>query len=431
METTNRLLIRGARLVDEPCDLFIEGSRIKRIAPKIDAVEGAELIDARGMAVVPGMHNCHTHSPMTLFRGYGDDLPLMVWLEDYIWPVEAYMTEEDIYWGSKLACIEMIKTGTTAFLDMYASPLSTARAVEEMGLRAVISYTLFDRGDEVRAAQDRRDSYVYLEKFKQFSDRIQFSLGPHAIYTVSGEQLQFCHNFAKENDVLIHLHLAETKGEYDDAVKLYGLTPVRYLHKLGVLSPRLVLAHGVWMDDEELDLLAEYGCKVVHNPASNLKLASGYRFKYDEMRERGVLVGLGTDGCSSSNNLDMYEAMKLASLMGKAWREDPTAVRALDLWHTATADGAQIMRIDSGRIEEGALADLCLVNLQTPEMVPCHNLVSNLVYSATGSVVDTTIVDGRILMRHGHVPGEEEVIARASDVSFQLIRRAKEGLQKQ
>ncbi len=415
------ILIRGGYLDGGTTDLFIEGNRIARIAPHIEAPEGVTIIDASEMAIVPGLINTHTHAAMTLLRGYGDDLPLMTWLQDYIWPIEEKMTTEDVYIGARLACLEMIKTGTTCFLDMYMHPLECARAVEELGLRAVLSYTLFDQGNPERAALDRQRSAEYLERFSQMSDRIQFNLGPHAIYTVSAEQLQFCHQFAEEHDLSIHLHLSETKGEVEECIRLHGTTPVRYLERLGILSPRLILAHVIWVDDEEMDILAHYGVKVVHNPASNMKLASGYTFPFEEMRQRGILVGLGTDGCSSSNNLDMYTAMRLASFMGKVWRFDSTAVSAEHIYASATRVGAKILGIDAGRIAEGALADLCLIRLDRPEMVPVHNLTSNLVYSASGSFVDTTIVDGRILMQGGHVPGEEEIIASARAAASRLI----------
>lgn len=377
------------------------------------------------MAAIPGFQNCHTHSAMTLFRGYGDDLQLMDWLENWIWPVEAQMTEEDVYWGSKLACLEMIKSGTTSFLDMYSFIPATARAVEEMGLRAVLSYTLFDRGDEKRAQLDRERSYRLLNEFRSYSERVQFSVGPHAIYTVSGKQLQFCHQFSEEQDVPIHLHLSETEGEVKDCIAKFGTTPVRYLHQLGVLSPRLILAHCIWLDEEEMDLLAAHGCKVVHNPASNMKLASGYRFGYNEMLKRGICIGLGTDGCSSSNNLDMITAMKLAAFLGKAWRFDATAVKANNIYQSATQKGAEIMNTDTGTIAPGKLADLCLVKLDIPEMTPCHNFVSNLVYSANGSAIDTTIVDGKILMRERKVPGEEEIMEKASEIAYKLIEKGK------
>ena len=419
------ILIKNVLHQDKLTDVLIEGNRIARIASGISAPAGAEVLDGTDKAIIPGFINTHTHASMTLFRGYGDDLPLMTWLEDYIWPVEAQMTAHDVYVGARLACLEMLRSGTTCFLDMYMHPLETAKAVEEMGLRAHLSYTLFDQGNAERAELDRKRSYEYFDRFKEFSDRITFTLGPHAIYTVSGEQLQFCHQFAVEHNVKIHLHLSETKGEIDECVRQHGLTPVRYLDKLGILSEHLVLAHVVWIDDEEMDLLAKYNVSVVHNPASNLKLASGYAFKYEEMKRRGIRIGIGTDGCSSSNNLDMVVAMKLASFLGKGWRFDSTACKADDIFASATSVGADILGIPAGRVEEGTLADVCLVDLNTPELVPLNSLTSNLVYATSGSsCVDTVIVDGRILMRDKYVPGQEAIIAEAREVARRLFKHA-------
>ena len=416
------ILIKNVLHEDTITDVLIEGNRIARIAPNLPIPEGAEVIDGTDKAVIPGFINTHTHAAMTLFRGYGDDLPLMEWLEDYIWPVEAKMTAHDVYVGARLACLEMLRSGTTCFLDMYMHPLETARAVEELGLRAHLSYTLFDQGGAERAALDRKRSYEYYEAFKAFSDRITFTLGPHAIYTVSGEQLQFCHKFAIEHNVKINLHLAETKGEVDECVRQHGLTPVRYLEKLGILSEHLIVAHVVWVDDEEMDLLAKHRVSVVHNPASNMKLCSGYTFKYEEMKKRGIRLGIGTDGCSSSNNLDMVIAMKLASLLGKAWRFSPTATKAADIYHSATIGGAEILEIPAGRIAEGMLADLSLVDLNVPELVPLNSLTSNLVYATSGSsCIDTVIIDGVIRMRDRYVPGQEEIIAEAREVARRLF----------
>lgn len=418
----NSIIIRNGLIDGKKQDLLIEGNRIKSIAldiscPHPDTIE----IDATDKAVVPGMANCHTHCAMTLFRGYGDDLPLMKWLEEYIWPVEAHMTNEDIYWGAKLGCLEMIKSGTTCFLDMYTAPEATAQAVVETGMRANLSYTLFDRWDPVRAQLDRENCKRYFDLFGTLPDRIMFSVGPHAIYTVSAEQLVFAREFAEEYHVPVHLHLSETQVEVDNCIAKYGTTPVRFLEKIGALSKYHVMAHSLYLDDEELDILAKYGCALVHNPASNMKLASGAQFRYEEMKARGISVGLGTDGTSSSNNLDMYVAMKLAALLGKVWRLDPTAVAAEDIYRTATQEGYKISGLEGGVIAPGQLADLCLVDLQRPEMTPCHNLISNLVYSASGSVVDTTIVDGKILMLHGVVEGEEEIRTRAAEAAYRLI----------
>lgn len=416
------ILIQKAFDGQKQIDVLIEGNRISRIAEHIPAPEGAKVIDASDKAIIPGLINTHTHAAMTLLRGYGDDLPLMTWLQDYIWPIEDQMTEHDVYVGAKLAMLEMIKTGTTTYLDMYMHPLMGAKAAEEMGLRAMISYTLFDQGNAERAKLDRERSELYLKKFgEEFSDRIMFNLGPHAIYTVSGEQLQFCHKFCKEHNLKMHLHLSETEGEVERCIAEHGVRPVQYLERLGVLSEQLILAHVIWVDDEEMDLLAKYNVSVIHNPASNMKLASGYAFKYEEMKKRGIRIGVGTDGCSSSNNLDMFTAMRLASFLGKVWRFDSTAVKADDIFASSTGIGADILGINAGVIEEGKLADICLVDLNRPEMVPVHNLVSNLVYSASGAFVDTVICDGRILMEGGYVEGEEKIIRQAREVAERLV----------
>ena len=425
---SQKIIIQNVLLDDRVVSVEIQGSRIARITNNepLSQQEDANttVIDGTNKAIIPGFVNCHTHAAMTYFRGYGDDLDLMDWLENMIWPVEAHLTPEDIYWGSRLACVEMIKSGTTAFLDMYTYPEATAKAVEDAGIRATLSYTMFDRGDAARAELDRENCERYYKMFSDFSNRVQFAVGPHAIYTVSGPQLQFAHAFAKEHDCLVNLHLAETLTEWDNCVKEFGTTPVRYLNQLGVLSPRLVLAHSLWMDAEEIQMLADNGCSVVHNPASNMKLASGYRFRYTSFKEKGVRIGLGTDGCSSSNNLDMVVAMKLASFLGKAWTGDPKVVSAPQIFHTATAGGADILRIPAGRIEEGQLADIALVSLNLPEMVPNHSFVSNLVYAANGSCVTDLIVDGNILMQDRKVKGEEELLLKGQEIADKLLKRA-------
>lgn len=408
-------------------DILVEGSRISRVAPTISLLpdEKIEVIDGTGFATIPGLINCHTHAAMTLFRGFGDDLKLQTWLEDMIWPVEAHLTPDDVYAGSRLACLEMTKSGTTAFLDMYTFPEGTAEAVEESGLRAVLSYTLFDQWNESRAKLDRERLDYYLQLFDRYSERVRLSAGPHAIYTVSGKQLQYAHDFACANNLVVHLHLSETEFEVEECKKKYGTTPVRYLHELGILSPHLVLAHALWMDDEEIQMLADAGCATVHNPASNMKLASGYRFKYDEMRQKGIRVGIGTDGCSSSNNLDMFTAMKLTSFLSKAWKGDPESAKATDVFESATKVGAEILGLEAGEVKEGMLADLLLINLSLPEMTPCHNLISNLVYSANGSAVDTMIVNGKVLMQGRHVEGEEQILEEARKVTSDLFNRSK------
>lgn len=430
MDMTNKskIYIKNALLPDQTVgDVLISGNKITHVGTAVPESEyqGAEVLDGTDKAVIPGFANTHTHAAMTYFRGYGDDLDLMDWLNNMVWPVEAHLTPEDVYWGSKMACVEMIKSGTTAFLDMYTFPEGTAQAVEESGMRAVLSYTMFDQGNEDRAKLDRENLEKYLNDFRRFSDRVQFSVGPHAIYTVSGKQLKYAHEFAQEHDLLVHLHLSETYVEWKEACRKYGTTPVRYLNNLGILSPRLVLAHSLWMDSEELQMLADNGCSTVHNPASNMKLASGYRFRFDEMRNKGIRLGIGTDGCSSSNTLDMTTAMRLASFLAKAWSGDPKAAPARDVFECATKSGYEILRVNGGEIAVGSVADLCLVDLTVPEMTPVHNLISNMVYSASGSFIDTTIVDGKILMRNRVVEGEKEVREQFLKHCDDLFERSK------
>lgn len=427
MTKKNKIYIKNALLPDQTVgDVLITENQITHVGTVPDSeCQGAEVLDGTDKAVIPGFANTHTHAAMTYFRGYGDDLDLMDWLNNMVWPVEAHLTPEDVYWGSKMACVEMIKSGTTAFLDMYTFPEGTAQAVEESGIRAVLSYTMFDQGNEERAKLDRENLDRYLNDFRGFSDRVQFSVGPHAIYTVSGKQLKYAHEFAKEHDLLVHLHLSETYVEWKEACRKYGTTPVRYLNNLGILSPRLVLAHSLWMDSEELQMLADNGCSTVHNPASNMKLASGYRFRFDEMRKRGIKLGIGTDGCSSSNTLDMTTAMRLASFLAKAWSGDPKVAPARDVFESATKTGYEILRVNGGEISVGSVADLCLVDLTVPEMTPVHNLISNMVYSACGSFIDTTIVNGKILMRNRVVEGEEEVREQFLKHCHDLFERSK------
>lgn len=416
------ILIKNVQWNDRTTDIYIEGKYIKQIGEGL-SLPADKIIDGSRKAVIPGLVNGHTHAAMTLFRGFGDDMPLMPWLEQKIWPNEAKMTREDVYWGAKLACLEMIKSGTTTFFDMYHKFRGTADATEEMGLRGIIAGVCFDNFQPDQAEKCKRHNEKLIHEVEDYSKRIQYALGPHAIYTVSGELLKWSHQFATEHNIPIHLHLAETEGEVENSIRQFGLSPVRYLYKLGILSPRLIIAHGIYIDEDEIRMLADHDVKVVHNPASNLKLASGIHFKFKEMKDAGITVGLGTDGCSSSNNLDMIEVMKLASLVGKAWRKDPEALTADEMLRAATSEGASMFGLQSGRIEVGYLADLCLVDLRTPAFTPNFNFVSNLVYAANGSCVDTLICDGKVLMEGRKVPGEDEILDRAAEIAYNLMKR--------
>jgi 5-methylthioadenosine/S-adenosylhomocysteine deaminase len=417
------ILIKAATLDSQRVDILIKGNRIHRIARHLVA-EADTVVDGRHKAVIPGLMNLHTHAAMTLFRGYGDDMPLMKWLNEKIWPAEAKLTYGDIYWGTKLACVEMIRSGTTTFLDMYHKPEAAAEAISEMGLRAFTSEVCFDHFKPELTDRCKQNITAQFAKASVANDRITKGVGPHAIYSVSGDLLRWLHDFACANDLLIQLHLAETETEVAECRTRFGTTPVRYLRQLGILSPRLVLSHVLHVDDDEVQILADTGAAVVHNPASNMKLASGYRFKYDEMHRAGIRVGLGTDGCASSNNLDMIETMKLASLLGKAWRGDPEAMPCEAAFYAATEAAAAITGLQAGRIAEGFLADLCLIDLEMPAFKPNFNFVSNLVFAANSNCVDTLICDGRILMHERKIKGEKEIFAQAERTAYQLIERA-------
>ncbi len=415
------ILIKGVQCNQAVLDIFIEGNLIKTVGEHLPFSAG-KVIDGAGKAAIPGLINGHGHAPMTYFRSFGDDLPLEQWLSEKIWPYEAKVTEEAVYWATKLACVEMIKSGTTCFNDMYMSFNVRAKAVQEMGLRAVLSETIFDFFEEKKAGEVKKQHELLLRDIHQYGSRVKFALGPHAIYTVSANTLRWVRDFAKANGLLIHTHLSETRTEHENALKQFGLSPVRYLSKLGFLSPEVTIAHCLWLDDEEIKILADADVKVVHNPNSNLKLASGFQFKYKEMKAAGITVGIGTDGCSSSNNLDMVEAMKVASLMQKAWRYDPTAMPAQEALDCATVNGARILGLNAGKIEEGRLADICLIDLNIPAFTPTFDFVSNLVYSANGSCVDTVICDGKIIMENKHVEGEEEIMREANRTAHELMK---------
>ena len=424
------ILIKGVQLDNRISNIYIEDGVIKTLSSPNEEIEYEPntVIDGKDKAAIPGFINMHTHAAMTLFRGYADDMPLTPWLEQKIWPQEKKLTEEDVYWGAKLACLEMIKSGTTTFFDMYYHFDATAQAVSEMGLRAFLSEACFDffktdlmKKSKIRIAQE-------YEKFLRNTDyqsknRIHYAIGPHAIYTVSGELLQWASDFAKDNNILIQTHLAETEEETANCVRQFGATPVRYLKRLGILSSNLVLAHGLYVDEEEIRMLAESGTGVVHNPASNMKLASGERFKFKEMKEAGVKVALGTDGCASSNNLDMVEVMKLAALLGKVWRRNPEVLTCNEMLEAATRTAGEILRQNIGVIREGMRADLCLIDLKTPVFTPNHNFVSNLVYSANGGCVDTVLCNGQILMQNKKVAGEEEILENAARRAYELVEQ--------
>jgi 5-methylthioadenosine/S-adenosylhomocysteine deaminase len=412
------LAVVNATLDGERTRMRVEDGTIVRLGPRTQPRDDDEVIDAAGMAIVPGLVNGHTHAAMTLFRGHVDDLPLMRWLQEVIWPVEARLDEEDVYWGTRLACLEMIRTGTVRFWDMYWHPAGTVRAIEDAGIRAVVSAPLVDLGDAAGSDGIPQMAERSLEEIGEPRAHIAPALGPHAIYTVSEGALRWIAEASAERGLPINIHLSETEEEVAKCVRDHGVPPARYLDRMGALGPRTVVAHGVWLDESELALVAERGATVVTNPVANLKLAVGRIFPYRTARARGVPVGLGTDGAGSNDSLDLLQDLKVLALLQKHDARDPSVLPAEDAWRIATGRTAPLLG-GSGRIAEGQPADFLLLRRDAPEL-GVGELIANLVYAASGSVVDTTVVNGRVLMRGGVVEGAAEIVARARERSARL-----------
>jgi 5-methylthioadenosine/S-adenosylhomocysteine deaminase len=411
------LLVTGARTLDgEAVGLrCAEDGTIAALGPEVVAEPGEEALDAAGAILVPPLVNGHTHAAMTLFRGSGGDLPLMPWLEERIWPVEAKLEPEDVYWGTRLACLEMIRSGTTRFWDMYWHPEATARAVADAGLRAAIGAPMFDKGRDAKEAQ--AESREYLEKLTALGGPITAALAPHSIYMVSADSLVFLAELSAETGAPVQIHLSETKPEVDACLGEHGRRPAAYLDELGLLSERALLAHGVWLDDEELDLIAARGATVVSNPAANMKLAVGKIFDWPSARAAGVRVGLGTDGAGSNDSLDLLADLKLFALAQRHAAADATAIAVDDAWSIAT--GAKAPLLGATPLAVGEPADFLLLDPTAPELA-IGEPTADLVYAADRSAVDTVVVAGRVLMRGGTQPERAEVVARARERAARL-----------
>ena len=396
------LLVKNVLLGEGRTNIFIDGNRFKAIGVP-DDFAAEEVFDAEGLAVLPAFYNTHNHAAMTLLRGYADDMPLQKWLQEYIWPYEAGLTPDDIARGSEMAVKEMVRGGTTFFNDMYFEIDRTIDVVAKSGMRACIGITVME--NHSLAEEDSKKAFV-----ESWNDptggRIQIAIAPHAIYTVGTAKLISSAEWARKYGLKLHIHLSETAGEVESCLKEHGMTPVKYLDSIGFLGPDVIAAHCVHVDEEEWDILAERGVTVSHCPCSNMKLGSG-RFPYELAVKSGVKMSLGTDGCSSNNNLDMREEMKFAALLAKCVtatgpesisnQGDPTLLPAETVMRWATVGGAEAFGINGGIIEEGKVADFILVDLGAEKMVPCHNLVSNWVYSASSEQIRTVVCDGKVI----------------------------------
>lgn len=406
-----KVLLKDTLLNGVRTDVLIAGTRFEKIAPDIAVGAETEIVDASRTAILPPFYNTHTHAAMTLLRGYADDKELFTWLNKHIWPFEAKMTAHDIYEGSRLAILEMIRSGTVFFNDMYWHSVETARAAQETGVRACVGMTVADflGGAGIDAVFDELAALPYGGAYGD-SGTVRFTLAPHAVYTVGEKLWRRSAEFARERGLLLHIHLAETQKEVADCVASYGKTPVRWLDSLGVLGDNVVAAHVVHVDDEEIDILRERGVVTAHNPCSNMKLASG-AFRAEAFSKAGARVTLGTDGNASNNNLDMREEAKFAALLAKV-SGNPEALPADEVFAWATRNGAEAFGINAGTIAEGKSADAVLVDLDNERMVPCHNLVSNWIYSADSRCIRDVICNGKFLMRNRVIEGEAEILER-------------------
>jgi len=414
------LLLKNVILKGKKVDIFIEGNRIKRIGKNLNLKANEKIDGKKEKAVLPGLINCHTHAAMILFRGYGDDLPLKDCLEKKIWLLETKLNKEDIYWAVKLACLEMIKSGTTTFNDMYWYVDTAFEALEEMGMRGVIGPVVLD---SFAIGQKKEIERVWRTLKKEKTETISFSICPHSIYTVSEENLIWAKNFSKKNNLILHTHLSETEKEVKDCLKKYKMRPVEFLDKIGFLNKNCILSHSVWLSDKEISILTKRKVNVVYNPCSNLKLAVGEIFPYKKLKGKNINICLGTDGPASNNNLDLFEEMKFGSLLQKHKEKDPTMAKASEALKWATINGAKALRINAGKIKEGKLADLILIELNRISLLPSHNLISDLVYSATGDCVSDVICNGKILMKDRNIKEEEKIKKEATKRAKLLIRK--------
>jgi 5-methylthioadenosine/S-adenosylhomocysteine deaminase len=408
------------RRVVPHADVTILGTDIDGIWPTGQAPEspGRQVVDGSGMVAIPGFVNAHTHCAMTLLRGYADDMALMPWLQERIWPFEMKLQEEDVYWGTLLGIAEMIRAGVTCFNDMYHFFEATARAVVDSGMRAVVSGVLL--GFLPNADELLDVAIGFAKEWQHKGDgRLLTMLGPHAPYTVANPLLERAIEGAREAGIGIHIHVSETKGEIADSLRYYGRTPVQRLSEMGLFDMRpVVAAHCVHLTDEDIATLAEKGVGIAHCPGSNMKLSSGVA-PVPRLLDAGVVVGLGTDGPASNNNLDMLEEARLAALLHKLDSGDPTLVPASQALEMATRQGAQALGIGDrvGTIAPGMKADLALIDFDAPHLFPRHDVVSHLVYAARAGDVHTVFINGCPVMRDREllVIDEREVYSQVSE----------------
>ena len=407
--------VTPAKVVLENHAVAVEKGKIVAILQQNDAntrYSPKEIKKLPNHILIPGLVNLHTHAAMTLLRGLADDLPLMEWLQNHIWPAEAkHVSAQFVHDGTLLACAEMLRGGITCFNDMYFYPKAAAKAAVSSGIRAAIGLVTFDVSTSY--ASDADD---YLAKGLAAREELgnepllSFCFAPHAPYTVNDRNFTKTLTFAEQCELPIHIHLHETKQEIEDSLKQFGIRPIERLHRLGLLSPGLIAAHGVHLNTEEIAVLAQHGCSIAHCPSSNLKLASGIS-PVAELVKNGVNIGLGTDGAASNNRLDLFQEMRLAALLGKGHSGKADVIDAHQAIHMATLGGAQALGLDTeiGSISIGKAADLCAVNVNDVGLAPCYDPASLLVYSAGREHVSDVWVAGRIRVANGNLLEASEI----------------------
>ena len=408
------ILLNNVTLGGVCSDILISDDKIAAIGEcgSFEFPQDAEVVECSGKTAVPGFINMHTHAGMAMMRGVGEDISFHAWL-DRIWEVEKNLSEEYVYHATKVACLEMVKTGTTTFNDQYWFMPMAYKAAIELGIRPSLSYVVLDRNDPEESERQKVQCQQMYEWAAKWGNEALFMISIHAIYSVREEMIVWAADFARSHGLKIHVHVSETRKEVEDCLAQHGMSPVEYLDKLGILGPDVIAAHTLWLSDKDVEILGRRGVTCVHNVNSNLKLASGYKFMYNELRDAGANICLGTDGCASSNNLDMLETMKTAAMIQKAWRDDPSAMPLDELMAMTTSNAAKALGIDAGRIEVGALADILLVDTESYHFLSSGSFEANLVYSAHSDSIDSVIYGGRFVMKNRIVPGEKEILAEA------------------
>lgn len=382
----------------------------------------AEKVDCRGKALLPGFVNMHTHAAMSVMRGVGEDIAFQEWLKR-IWVLESGIDEEFVYYATKLACLEMAKTGTTTFNDQYWHMPQARSAALELGIRPVLSYVLCDRMDTEQARRQREECIAHHQESLLWPEKSQFMIAVHAVYSVTEESILWAREYATRYNLKLHIHLSETEQEVAQCKAEHGgLSPVEYLDRLGFLGSDVIAAHTLWLSEKDIEILGKRKVNCVHNINSNLKLSSGYRFMYNELRDAGANVCLGTDGCASSNNLDMLEAMKTSAIVQKAWRNDPSAMPLDELLAMATTNAGKALGNGTGHVCEGAPADLMIIDTENLNFVSPGSFLANLVYSAHSDCISSLICNGRFVMRERVVDNEREIIEQARTVLKRIIQ---------